>query len=190
MEIMQEIDKDKPFYEMSGGGVTFSGGEPFLQKDFLKLLLGKCKQKGYHTAVDTAGNVPWACIEMLLDDIDLFLYDIKLINEQKHKWATGQDNRTILDNFKRLAGSNANIIVRVPVVPTVNATERELSEIAVFIKDIDRRIPVEPLPFHRMGKSKYNSIGLVYKAENIKEIAIDEFEKLKQVFISNGLNVK
>ena len=119
-EVFAEIIKDKDFYLSSGGGVTFSGGECMLQIDFLREILQKCKENGIHTAVDTAGSVPWEYFERILPYTDLYLYDVKCISEELHKDGTGAANTLILKNLKKLSKTEKEIIVRAPVIPEFN----------------------------------------------------------------------
>ncbi|MDO8685569.1 MAG: glycyl-radical enzyme activating protein, partial [Clostridiales bacterium] len=147
-EVMQEIEKDSSYYLSSGGGVTFSGGEALLQKDFLKELLIKCKKRNFHTTVDTAGNVPWDNFEAVLPYVDLFLYDIKTFSEDKHKEATGAGNERILENLSRLSGAQTEIWVRIPVVPGINDSYNEMESISDFIAGLKHVSLVELMSFH------------------------------------------
>ena len=158
-EVMREILKDKVFYENSGGGVTFSGGECMLQIDFLEAILKECKMNGIHTAVDTAGHVPFACFERILPYTDLFLYDIKCYDSEKHKEFTSVSNELILSNLKRLLQTDKTIWVRIPVIPTVNDTEEEMLTIKTFLSSCGMPEKVELLPYHAMGEHKYAAIG-------------------------------
>ncbi len=172
-EIMAELVKDKDFYDASGGGVTFSGGECMLQIDFLCELLKGCKQKGIHTAVDTAGCVPWESFEKILPYTDLFLYDVKLMDSQKHKEYVGADNTLILENLKRLSKSGKHIIIRVPVIGGVNDSDKEMQAIADFLSSLNVE-KVELLPYHAMGEHKYEAIG-----KEAAEFAVPEQEKIR-----------
>lgn len=158
-EVLSEILKDKSFYETSGGGVTFSGGECMLQIEFLCELLKKCKDNKIHTAVDTAGNVPWAYFERILKHTDLFLYDIKIFDAEKHKRYTGADNRVILDNLKKLFECGANVWIRIPVISGVNDTEEEMRKIKEFLKPYSP-MKIELLCYHKMGEHKYDALNL------------------------------
>lgn len=161
-EVFAEIIKDKDFYLSSGGGVTFSGGECMLQIDFLSEILQKCKENGIHTAVDTAGSVPWEYFERILPYTDLYLYDVKCISEEVHKDGTGVSNRLILENLKNLILHQAKIIVRVPVVPGFNVNDFEMEKIKAFLQQYSIR-NVEFLPYHAMGEHKWGAIGLSVK---------------------------
>ncbi len=151
--ILDILLEDKAFYETSGGGVTFSGGECMLQIDFLAELLPKCKENGLHTAIDTAGNVPWAYFEKILPWTDAFLYDIKMLDAQKHRLFTGADNSRILENLVRLSESGATVWVRIPVVGGVNATEQDMRAIADFLQPL-RIAKIELLPYHSLYAGK------------------------------------
>ena len=158
-EVLNEILKDKAFYENSKGGVTFSGGECMLQIDFLCEVLEKCKENGMHTAVDTAGNVPWEYFERILRNTDLFLYDIKLFDREKHKQYTGADNNVILDNLKKLFEVGANICIRIPIICGVNDSTGEMQRIKSFLQPY-RPVKIELLPYHNLGTHKYDALNM------------------------------
>lgn len=163
-EVMSEVRKDSLFYEVSGGGATFSGGECMLQIDFLKELLQACKKEGIHTAVDTAGNVPWSSFEQILPWTDVFLYDIKAVEEALHIEGTGVSNRQILENLKRLSTDyNGDVIIRTPVMGGYNATEQEMKRIGAFLAQTRFR-KIELLPYNEMTKYKYDAVQMQYTA--------------------------
>ena len=160
-EMLQEVAADKLFYQTSNGGVTFSGGECMLRVDFLSEILRMCKEEGIHTAVDTAGCVPWESFEKVLPFSDMFLYDLKAFSDGLHREGTGASNRVILSNLQRLSSETAcEIIVRIPVIPDYNANMEELSRMAEFLAPLRLRA-VELLPYHRMGDHKYEALGRV-----------------------------
>jgi pyruvate formate lyase activating enzyme len=158
-ELLPALLEDRPFYESSGGGVTFSGGECMLQIDFLEELLIACKKSGIHTAVDTAGHVPWESFERILPHTDLFLYDIKCFDIKKHKHYTGAANKLVLENLKKLLSRAKSVWVRIPVIPTVNDTVEEMRQIKNFLEQHGTPARVELLPYHAMGEHKYDAIG-------------------------------
>lgn len=158
-QILSTILSDKAFYENSGGGVTFSGGECMLQIDFLTEILKACKENGIHTAVDTAGHVPYARFQQILPYTDLFLYDIKCFDSKKHKQYTGVGNEWILENLKRLFAAGKSVWVRIPIVPTVNDTLEEMQNIKAFLDSCGCPEQIELLPYHAMGDHKYAAIG-------------------------------
>lgn len=158
-EVFDEIKKDKLFYENSGGGVTFSGGECMLQIDFLVEILRKCKQEGIHTAIDTAGFVPWESFERVLPYTDLFLYDMKVFDDEKHKKFVGVSNQLILENLCKLFQKGADIWIRIPIIPGVNDNVCEMERIKDFIKQYHPK-KIELLPYHKMGEHKYDALGM------------------------------
>lgn len=157
-EVLSEVLKDKEYYG-DEGGVTFSGGECILQIDFLEEVLKKCKENGVHTAVDTAGNVPWEYFERILPYTDLFLYDVKCLSEDLHKLGTGVSNRLILENLKKIVSHQAKIIVRVPLIPEFNGNDVEMEKIKKILKECSIE-KVELLPYHAMGEHKWTAAGL------------------------------
>lgn len=158
-EVLKEILKDRSFYENSGGGVTFSGGECMLQIDFLAEILKKCKENGIHTAVDTAGNVPYEYFEKISAHTDLFLYDIKAIDGEKHKRYTGADNKKILSNLQKLFESGADVIIRIPIICGVNDSVEDMMNIKNFLKPYNP-LKIELLPYHQLGMHKYEALNM------------------------------
>ncbi len=177
-EVMSEINKDKVFYENSGGGVTFSGGECMLQVDALLELLMACRKENIHTAVDTAGNVPFESFEKIMPYTDLFLYDIKIIEKEKHKKYTGVDNTQILENLKELLQLKKSVWIRIPVIKGINDSVDEMLLIKRFLSPY-RVERIELIPYHRLGESKYEAMGIDY----IKFESPDNMEKLREVFM-------
>ena len=162
--VMREIMKDKRFYDNSVGGVTFSGGECMLQLEPLEALLIKCKENGIHTAVDTAGHVPYRYFERIMPYTDLFLYDVKCIDPEKHRRYTGVGNELIMENLKKLLSAKASVWIRIPVIPTVNDSAEEAFAIKSFFEEYGTPDKIELLPYHAMGENKYNAIGKEFQA--------------------------
>jgi len=188
-EIIEEIEKDRPFYENSGGGATFSGGEPMMQPEFLRSLLIECKNRGLHTAVDTCGHAPWREFEGMLDLVDLFLYDIKHMDPAKHKKYTGVDNGLILDNARRIDRAGKAMWVRVPVVPGCNDDVQNMRATADFCRELVNLKRVEFLPYHRLAESKYRRLGRHYRLAGTEPPADDRLAELKKPFIESGVTV-
>ena len=163
-ELLATIEKDIPFYDQSGGGVTFSGGEPLFQSDFLLELLIDCGRLDIHRAVDTTGFAPGAVVADISRHTDLFLYDLKLMNPDRHRRFTGHSNRSILENLKMLSASGARITIRIPLLPGVNDDADNLRQTADFVTSLPQRHPVELLPFHCSAVHKYDKLGLTYPA--------------------------
>lgn len=187
-ELMQIIRQDKPFYEPDGG-VTFSGGECMMQVDFLKNVLEKCASEGIHTAVDTAGNVEWVKFEKILSVADLFLYDIKCMNREKHKRFTGSDNTQILNNLSKLLTlCPEKVIIRVPVINEVNASDDDMDEIRVFLSSYPKPLKIELLPYHRMGEGKHAALddNAFFSSEPPMQEIIEKWQKQMNEFTKQG----
>ena len=182
--LLGEILKDKSYYESSNGGVTFSGGECMLQADFLCETLKLCKENGIHTAVDTAGHVPWESFIKIMPYTDLFLYDIKAYTDELHVSGVGVSNGLIIDNLARLkACFGGEITVRIPVIGGYNANDGEMGTIAAFVNGIgvDR---VELMPNHRMGEHKYAALGMESEPYDIPND--DDMARWREMFIQIG----
>ncbi len=157
-ELLKEILKDRAFYAASDGGVTFSGGECILCPDELSRILTLCRESGVHTAVDTAGAVPWENFRRVIPFTDLFLYDIKCASPELHRRFTGSDNALIIENLRRLSELGADIIIRIPIVGGFNDDEVEILKIRELLSEI-RYSKLELLPYHRLGEDKYRALG-------------------------------
>lgn len=171
-EIFDVIIKDKEFYKTSGGGVTFSGGEPLLQSDFLAELLKKCKDADISTAIETAANVNWKIFEKIFPYLDLIICDVKCIDEDLHKKLTGVTNKLILENAKNLINSDKKILFRMPVIPGCNMDEVE--KVADFVKGFD----FELMAYHKIGFGKYDALRKDNLTFDIEPPTKDEMEKL------------
>jgi pyruvate formate lyase activating enzyme len=187
-DALREVLADRAFYETSGGGVTLSGGEPMLQPTFSLALLAACHAEGLHTAVETTTYCRWDYLEAALPVTDLFMVDIKHLDDEKHRAATGVSNRLILENIARLAASGKPIIFRTPVVPGVNDTPEEIAAIAGFVyqlgcqrADGGQGLSLELLAFHRLAEDKYRSLGLEYLAANVQPPTPEHMQQLTAV---------
>ena len=158
-DIVEIVLRDRAYYEQSGGGVTISGGEPLLQLEFTRAVLEGCRQEGVHTAIETAANVSWSRIERILSVTDLVMMDIKTMDSEAHRRATGAPNERILENATRLSQMGVPLIVRTPVVPGVNSDTESIRCIAEFVSGLDSVVSYELLRFHSMAASKYASLG-------------------------------
>ncbi|NIN00298.1 MAG: glycyl-radical enzyme activating protein [candidate division Zixibacteria bacterium] len=153
-QVMREIQKDVAFYDESGGGVTLSGGEPLLQPDFSYSLLKACKELGIHTAVDTCGHTDSEILLRISRHVDLFLYDLKVIDDDKHRKFTGVSNSLIVKNLKKLSDSGQQIIVRFPLVPGVNDSQKDIHELGEFVSSLKGVRELNILPYHKGGAEK------------------------------------
>jgi len=164
-EVIAEVSKDKVFYAPSGGGVTFSGGEPFLQSEFLLSLLKAAGAGNVHTAVDTSGYASPALLDEASELVDLFLYDIKAIDDTRHRGFTGVSNGLILENLRRLVARQNQVVVRVPIIPAVNDDPAEILKIGVFVASLGGIGEIHVLPYHESGVDKYRRLGQEYGME-------------------------
>lgn len=187
-ELLKEAEKDRMFYEDSGGGITLSGGEVMVQNmDFLEELCRLLYKKGYSINIDTCGYAPYENFERILPYIDTFLYDIKHMDPEDHKKYMGVDNKLILDNLSRLNLAGASITIRIPVIAGVNDSEQFINQIVSFLKDqkiYPRKIHL--LPYHNTGKSKYENLDRSYADGEMKVPEAGCMELFKDIFITNG----
>ncbi len=177
-ELVAELLKDEVFYQSSGGGVTFSGGEPLYQAGFVCQVAGQLKNFGIHTALDTAGDVSWSRFEEVLDVIDLVLYDIKTADRALHQRLTGRDNDLILANARLLARRGVPMHIRLVMVPGVNDGVDDLKARMEFITELASVKQVDLLPYHRYGVGKYASLGLDYPLGDLPEYRDEQIEEL------------
>jgi len=161
-EVLLEAEKDRVFYDQSGGGVTFSGGEPLFQHEFLLALLQAARQKEIHTAVDTTGYTSPEILEGISPFVDLFLYDLKTLDDERHREYTGVSNRLILENLGRLIRRGNHVIARVPLLPGVNDDETSIRDIGRFVKNLGAVSEIHLLPYHTTGSEKYRRLGMKY----------------------------
>lgn len=159
-ECLKEVMKDKPFYDNSGGGMTLSGGEPMMHFDFTLELLKLAKQEGLHTCIETCGFAPWEHYEQILPLIDIFLYDIKSINPERHRQFTGQDNALILENVRKLDDAGATIQLRCPIIPGLNDRPEDLKAIAELANSMKHVTSIDVEPYHPLGVSKAKRLGI------------------------------
>ncbi len=165
-ELLALAEADRPYFDASGGGVTFSGGEPLMQPEALLESMRLLHGKGFRLALDTSGQAPYTSLQPLLDYTDLILYDVKCMDPMEHLRATGEDNRQILDNLKRLSAIRDRVIIRVPVIPGFNDTEEEIGKIAYAVSRHGYR-RLDLLPFHSYASSKYAALGREYPAAGL-----------------------
>jgi len=157
-ELMQEVEKDRPFYDKTGG-ITVSGGEPLSQPVFLHAFLRKCKKKGIHTTVDTSGYADRRIFIKISKDVDLFLYDLKVMDNKKHELYTGVSNRQIFENLELLHTLGKNLIIRFPLIPHVNSSKANISAMCEFISRLKNIEKIDVLPYHGLGVEKARRLG-------------------------------
>jgi pyruvate formate lyase activating enzyme len=186
---LDEIKRDIPFYDQSGGGVTFTGGEPMFQKGFLEVALLACKENCIHTAVDTCGNSSWENITSILPLVDLFLYDVKLMDAKKHIKYTGVSNKLILSNLLKLSEVGAQIIVRIPLIPGINNDSENLDACASFLSKLPYLNGVSVMPYHDIGAAKYQALGMKYKLDDVRSPTSEQVAEVEELFSNFHLPV-
>jgi pyruvate formate lyase activating enzyme len=190
--ILEILEKERVFLNQSKGGVTFSGGEPMLQLEFLQEVLEACKKNGYHTAVDTSGYSSSQGYKSILPYTDLFLFDLKHLDEEKHIEFTGVSNRLILDNFQMLLDSGKELMVRVPVIPGYNDDPEHLERIKQFLsatKTVSLK-KISLLPYHQIGSAKYRRFNIISRMKNVDPPSKERMIELKEFFSDAGVKVK
>ncbi len=187
--LLEQVLSDRDFYGAKGG-VTFSGGECLLQSDFVAGMLHRIKEQGITTAVDTCGAVEWSAIEKTLPYCDTYLYDVKCADAALHKAYTGLDNTRILENLRKLDESGAVIWIRVPVIPDVNDTESETRAIAEIVNGLQNVRRVTLIPYHTLGKSKYQTLGLTPAYETNKTVNESRLAQYRTLFSSQNRTVE
>jgi pyruvate formate lyase activating enzyme len=189
-EIMEEIEKDRPFFDESGGGVTFSGGEPLFQAEHLIALLKRCGEMEIHRTVDTSG---YADIDTLLEvagHTDLFLYDLKHMDRRRHEALTGVDNGGILDNLRRLNDMRAHVRVRFPLIGSVNDDRQNLDAMGRFLSELDYISEVDLLIFHRLAAAKYRKLDREDLSFPGYAPSADSLADAKEILEGYGLSVR
>ena len=189
-EVLGEVLRDRPYYRRSGGGLTLSGGESLMQPDFAEALLKACHDKGINTAIETTGFAEPAVIERILPHLDLVLMDIKHINSRKHEEFTTRPNEKILANARLIAKKVKELIIRVPVIPGFNDTAEEISDIASFAASLTGVTEIHLLPYHRMGRDKYEGLGRPYPMGDLPSPTAEKMAELKRVAESHRLITK
>lgn len=190
-ELMKELEKEQIFMDESGGGVTFSGGEPMQQHRFLNEALTACQLSGIHTAVDTSGFATWELLAETARHTDLFLYDLKLLDDDDHRKFTGVSNQIILQNLKNLLALGAKVIIRIPVVPAITFTERNMQQTLEFLSALEcRPEEIDLLPYHNTASHKYERFGLENRLKGIPSLTKKELEGTKAQFEAAGFLVR
>ncbi|MBU1341968.1 MAG: glycyl-radical enzyme activating protein [Proteobacteria bacterium] len=187
--LMETIEKDLIFYDDSGGGVTFSGGEPLSQPQLLFKLLDQCRKKEIHTCVDTSGYADAKVVSAVAEKADLILYDIKLIDEKTHKKYTGKSVSLVLENLKQLSKQRAHIKLRFPLIPLMTDTDDNINGIIDFVKENTHYKEIHILPFHKAGEGKYDTLKLNNPMEKINASSKKSVAKAKEQFESRGFSV-
>jgi len=192
-DLYDALIRDREFYAESGGGVTFSGGEPLLRTSELIPVMKKLSEEKISIDIETAGNVRWGNFEIVLPYIDKFLFDIKCIDENLHKYGAGSLNKQILENFNKLYNTSRNsLIVRIPVIPGFNADEKNIEDIALFLKDYPQIKYAEFMPFHATASHKYEDMNLKNDFEDYKNMDANSelIKRFRELFKAHNINIK
>jgi len=189
-DVMKEIERDVPFFDQSKGGVTFSGGEPLMQRKFLAEVLRACRAHDIHTVVDTSGFASWETFENIRSDVNLFLYDLKSMDDEKHRRYTGVSNALILSNLRRLDEAGACCVVRIPLIPGVNDDEENLVESGKFLASLRNIQSVDLMGYHDIAQGKYEALGMEYRLQETKAPSAEKMQAAAKILEGFGLKVK
>lgn len=187
-EVLAEVSKDEIFYQQSKGGVTLSGGEPLSQLEFAVEFLKRCQERGYHTTVDTSGFVPEAAFDAVLPYVDLFLYDLKLLDDDAHQRHVQAPAAPVLSNLRHLVEKGAQVWIRVPVIPTINDAPEQIRSIGALMQELKLK-EIYLLPYHKMAEAKYQRMHLPYTISHIEEPTSEQMQELMEILRNLGLNV-
>ena len=187
-EVIEEVLKDRIFYDNSGGGVTLSGGEPLAQPEFTRALLEAARGEEVHTALDTSGYAPWRVLEEALEFTDLVLYDLKQMDSGVHRALTGVPNELIIDNLRRLDGLGLPIWIRIPLIPGRNDGDANFHAIGELLSGLANVERVEILGYHRLAESKYERAGMEYTLRGLEPPTEEEIESRRRILLCHGLS--
>jgi len=188
--LMHIIKKDVPFFDTSGGGVTFSGGEPLMQAEFLLAMLEACGQEDIHRAIDTTGCTDPDTLKRVARHTDLFLFDLKFMDTEKHRHYTGVSNEQILENLEALARNKSRIIIRIPLIPGINDDEENINSTAAYLAHLPPIKTVHILPYHDFQKSKYDKFSMNYRARDVKPPSPKRVAAIRKQLAGTGLSVE
>ena len=189
-QVMKEIERDVPFFDQSKGGVTFSGGEPLMQRKFLAEVLRACRAHDIHTVVDTSGYATWEVLESIRGDVNLFLYDLKSMDDERHKQYTGVSNELILENLRRLSVAGAQCVVRIPLIPGMNDDDENLRKSGEFLSKLENVVAVDLMGYHEIAKGKYEALGMEYRLPETKSPSAEKLQSAAKMLEEFGLSVK
>lgn len=188
-DLIEEVESDETFYRTSGGGVTFSGGEPALCPDYVEIIAKYFQDKKISTAIETCGYAPWENYKRILPYIDYVLFDIKIWDSEKHKKYCGKSNELIFENLDKIVKTN-NVTIRMPIIPEINDSEEELRSIGEYVKSLGKVNKIHILAYHNMATGKYDGLGREYTLPDIMPPTDEHMKWIKSVFEEYGLSVK
>lgn len=187
-EVMKEVLKDQVFFDESGGGMTLSGGEPLMQAEFALALLAICRSHRIHTVVDTCGDAEWQDLDRIRRNVDLFLFDLKIMDPVRHEQFTGARNNRILANLRLLAEHQSTVIVRIPVIPGVNDGEDNLAAVSGFLSPLGLQ-RIDLLPYHQTAMGKYSRLGLTYRMAGVAPPSEEHLQTIAARLTRDGFRV-
>ena len=188
-DVLSEVVKDEVFFDESGGGITISGGEPLMQASFVESLLAACRSRRIRTVLETCGFADPDLVGRIAENVDLFLYDLKLMDRERHRHFTGVRNDLILQNLRTLAERGRAVIVRVPIIPGVNDDGANLEALSGFLSPLGLR-DIDLLPYHRIGSDKYHRLGLPYRMEGVDPPTAEQMETIATHLRGRGFSVR
>jgi pyruvate formate lyase activating enzyme len=186
-ELVDEVRKDAVVFKHSSGGVTLSGGEPLLQREFTLALVRALAETGISVGVDTCGYVPRATIERVLPYVDFFLWDVKLVNERRHRDLTGVSNRRILGNLRFVSERGVPVYIRIPLIPGYTDRQEDLETVCRLVQGMASVVEVDLLPLHHLGKARYLGLGREYPLESVPPLTEAVLHEKKRLVESHGL---
>ena len=189
-EVMEEIEKDRIFFDESGGGITFSGGEPLMQLDFLEALLEEIKKKNIHVTLDTSGYVSFEDLDRISDKVDLFLYDLKIMDEGKHEKYTGVSNKLILENLRKLSEGGNSVAIRIPLISGINDDDQNIQMFAEYLHGLKNIKQISLLEYHRGGCEKYKRLRKEKFLKIFESPSDERIEEIKKILADSGFSVK
>ena len=178
-DVFEEILEDIDFYRESNGGITISGGEPLLQAGFCKAIMEESKKHNIHTALESNASVSWSIISSIVKYVDLFLIDLKIWDDNKHKKYTGISNKKIKQNIRKLDEVHKNYIVRTPLIRGVNASFSEIRKISAYISSLSNCQDYQLIPYHKLGVSKYECLGYNFELQGVEPLKAGYYRKLE-----------
>lgn len=189
VEVIGEIERDIPFFRRSGGGMTLGGGEPTYQPEFSYNILKTCRDLNINTAVETCGHCPWDVLARLSPETNLFFYDVKQVDSNKHKKYTGVDNQLILDNLFRLTEIGAHVIIRYPLIPGYNDSSKDIDNLVRLVHKLEGIKRIELEPYHRYGETKYKTLGRKYALDGLDTLTQTQVQRIVDQIAFAGLDV-
>lgn len=189
-EIVQQLKEYKPFFELSGGGLTVSGGEPLLQHLFVKELYVEAGKLGIHRTLDTAGYCRYGNMLEVLPHTDLVLFSLKVVNDEKHRRLTDRGNEEILKNLALVAASPVELVIRYVLIPTINDTEEDISDLIELLKSLPRLVSIEVLPYHKLGSAKWERLELCDPLRDIPPATKEQVSLLQERLERSGISVR